>query len=198
MGALEHVLRQDVLREDVLRRLGPAAGLLGLVALSLALRSRSLDGSLWIDEAISRGIAVHDPTEIPGLLRQDGSPPLYYLLLHAWTAVLGDTEAALRSLSLVAALLTVPAALWAGRAIAGRAAGWIAAALAAFNPFLTIYAQEARMYALVALLSMLACGSFARGFVDGSGRHRALFAVELGALLYTHAWAVNVAGAILA
>ncbi len=62
--------------------------------------------------------------------------------------------------------------------------------LAALNPFLTIYAQEARMYALVALLSVLACGSFVRGIVEGSPRHRVLFAVELAALLYTHAWAI--------
>jgi mannosyltransferase len=179
----------------VLRRV-PVLGLAGLAALmavSLVLRSRALDGSLWIDEAISRGIAVHGLTEIPGLLRQDGSPPLYYLLLHGWTAVFGDGETALRSLSLVAALLTVPAALWAGTVVAGRRAGWIAAALAALNPFLTIYAQEARMYALVALFSVLACGSFVRGFVDANGRHRALFALELAALLYLHAWAIFLA-----
>jgi mannosyltransferase len=177
----------------VLRRLAPAAGLAALLVLSLLLRSRALDGSLWIDEAISRGIAVHGLGEIPGLLRQDGSPPLYYVLLHGWTSAFGDGEAALRSLSLLAALLTVPAALWAGTAVGGRRAGWIAAVLAALNPFLSVYAQEARMYALVAFLSVLACGSFARGFVDGSRRHRALFALELAALLYTHAWAIFLA-----
>ena len=171
-------------------RLATAGGLLGLVVLSLVVRSRALDGALWIDEAISRGIASHEVTEIPGVLRQDGSPPLYYLLLHAWTAAFGDGEAALRSLSLAAAVLTVPTALWAGTLVAGRRAGWVAAVLAALNPFLTIYAQEARMYALVALLSLLACGSFVRGFVDGSAAHRALFAAVLAALLYTHAWAI--------
>ena len=177
----------------MLKRLATPAGLLALVGLSLALRSRALDGSLWIDEAISRGIAVHDVGEIPGLLRLDGSPPLYYVLLHGWIAAFGESESALRSLSLLASLLTIPAALWAGTAAAGRTAGWVAAALAAFNPFLTLYGQEARMYALVALLSVLACGSFVRGFVDGSRRHQALFAVELAALLYTHAWAIFLA-----
>ncbi len=177
----------------MLRRIAPGAALAGLMALSLVLRSRALDGSLWIDEAISRGIATHGVSEIPGLLRQDGSPPLYYLLLHAWTALFGESETALRSLSLLAALLTIPTALWAGTVVAGRTAGWMAAVLAALNPFLTIYGQEARMYALVALLSVLACGSYARGFVDGSVRHRALFAVELAALLYLHYWAIFLA-----
>jgi hypothetical protein len=177
----------------VTRRLGAAAGLLALLALSLWLRTRALDGGLWIDEAISRGIATHPLTEIPQLLRQDGSPPLYYLLLHGWIEVFGDGEEALRTLSLLAALLTIPAALWAGTVVAGRRAGWLAAVLAAFNPFLTIYGQEARMYALVALLSVLACGSFVRGIVEGAPRHRVLFAVELAVLLYTHAWAIFLA-----
>ena len=32
--------------------------------------------------------------EIPGLLRQDGSPPAFYLLLHAWTDLAGTSEVA--------------------------------------------------------------------------------------------------------
>ena len=126
------------------------AALLGLLALSALLRTRALGASLWIDEGISAGIASHPAGEIPGLLRQDGSPPAYYLLLHAWTELAGTSEAALRAPSLVFALLTVPAALWAGWSLFGRKAGWICAAAAAVLPFLTEYAQEARMYALVA------------------------------------------------
>lgn len=172
------------------RRAGALGGLVALLVLSLWLRTRALDGGLWIDEAISRGIATHELAEIPAVLRRDGSPPLYYLLLHGVIELFGDGEAALRALSLLAALLTIPAAFWAGGVAAGPRAAWIAAALAALNPFLTIYAQEARMYSLVALLSVLACGSFTRGFVDGDRPQRALFAVLLAALLYTHAWAI--------
>ena len=48
-----------------------------------------------------------------------------------------------------------------GRNRRRRTAGGLAGCrLAALIPFLTIYAQEARMYSLVALLSVLACGSF--------------------------------------
>ena len=42
----------------------------------------------------------------------DGSPPLYYLLLHGWMAIFGETEAATRALSLVFALVAVPVAYW--------------------------------------------------------------------------------------
>jgi mannosyltransferase len=170
------------------RPAGVLAALVGLLALSAFLRTRALDASLWIDEGISAGIASHPAGDIPGLLRQDGSPPAYYLLLHAWTSLAGTSEAALRLPSLLAALLTVPAALWAGWSLFGRTAGWICAAVAAVLPFLTLYGQEARMYALVALLSVLTSAAFVQAFVVRRRRYVPVLAVLLALLLYTHYW----------
>ena len=175
-----------------------AAALLGLLALSAFLRTRALHDSLWIDEGISAGIASHPAGEIPGLLRQDGSPPAYYLLLHAWTDLAGTSEVALRAPSVVFALLTVPAALWAGRSLFGREAGWICAAIAAVLPFLTLYAQEVRMYALVGLLSVLATTAFTHAFAFGRRRHTPVLAALLALLLYTHYWALFLALGMLA
>jgi mannosyltransferase len=169
-----------------------------LVGLSVVLRTRALDASLWIDEGISVGIASHPATEIPGLLRQDGSPPLYYLLLHAWMAVAGTGEAALRAPSLLFALATIPAALWAGRSLFGARAGWLCAVLAAVMPFLTAYAQEVRMYALVALLSVVATAAFLHAFAFRRRTYLAVFAVALILLLYTHYWAFFFALGLLA
>src|SRR5687767_1075966 len=130
-----------------------AVALLVLTAASVALRTGALDAGYWIDEAIAVGIASHQPGEIPGLLRQDGSPPLYYLLLHAWMGLAGSGEAATRVLSLAFAALAVPAAWWSAAVVGGRRAGTVAAAIVAICPFFTYYAQEARMYTLVAVLS---------------------------------------------
>ena len=163
------------------------AGLALLVVASALLRTRSLDAGYWIDEGLAVGIASHPLGEIPGLLRGDGSPPLYYLLL----ALTGATdEAATRALSVVFALLTIPAALWAGRALFGTRAGWAAAAVAATAPLLTEYAQETRMYALLALLSVLACGAFALAFLRGRRPYVAAFVVLAVLMLYTHNWAI--------
>jgi mannosyltransferase len=46
--------------------------------------------ALWLDEAQSVAIARLPLPDLLEALRQDGAPPLYYLLLHAWMAVLGD------------------------------------------------------------------------------------------------------------
>src|SRR4051812_14480739 len=84
---------------------------LGVLALaSLYLRTRFIGAAFWIDEGLSVGIAQHALTDIPGLLNQDGSPPLYYMTLHVWMSGFGTSEEATQSLSLTFALLSVPAA----------------------------------------------------------------------------------------
>jgi hypothetical protein len=167
-----------------------ALGLAALVTISLGVRSGSLATGFWIDEGLSVGIADRPLSAIPDALRQDGSPPLYYVLLHAWIALAGDSETATHALSLLFALLSVPAAWWALRSPFGERAGWVAAVLLALNPFLTSYAQETRMYALVVLLGTLACGAFLRAVVCDRRRWRVPAGVLLAALLYTHNWAL--------
>jgi uncharacterized membrane protein len=95
-----------------------------LVLLSVLLRIRELGIGFWMDEGLSVGIADRPVGDIPGVLREDGSPPIYYLLLHFWIRVFGTSEAAVRSLSLVFATLAVPAAWWAGKALFNARAGW--------------------------------------------------------------------------
>jgi mannosyltransferase len=164
-----------------------------LVALSLYLRTRDLGAGFWIDEGLSVGIADRPLGDIPGALKLDGSPPLYYSLLHVWMGLFGRSEEATHALSVVCALLVVPAAWWAARAVFGTRASWIAGLLAALNPFLLQYAQETRMYALVMLLGMLATGAYARAFVvEGEHRRRwaVVFAPLLAAMFYTHNWSL--------
>ena len=167
---------------------------LAAVGATLLLRTGILHSGYWIDEAITVGIASHGLGEIPGLLRLDGSPPLFYLLLHGWMAVAGTSEAATRALPLLFALLAVPVSYWAGSAAFGRRAGALAAAGAAGCPFLTYYAQETRMYSMVAVLSVLASASFVLAFVHGRRRHVWLLGLWLVLLLYAHNWALFLVG----
>ena len=171
-------------------RRGVVLALAALVAASLSLRAPGLGEPLWVDEGISIGIASHPLGDIPGLLRQDGSPPLYYALLHLWMRVFGDGERAVHALSLACALPAVPLAFWAGDRLFGRRAALAAAVLAATNPFLTVYSGEARMYALVMTLSVAAAGAAALVAVGGGRRPACVLGASLAALLWTHAWAL--------
>lgn len=166
------------------------AAVLVLLGVSLALRTAALGAQFWVDEGISVGIASHPASQIPGLLGQDGSPPLYYLLLHLWIAGFGPGEAATHALSLLFATLAVPAALWAGWSLFGRRAGLICATLVALEPFLTWYAQETRMYSLLALESIVIAAAFVHAFVHGRRRYLPVFAVATALALWTHNWAL--------
>jgi mannosyltransferase len=161
-----------------------------LVGVSLALRTQAIHARFWIDEGLSVGISSHHFTDIPDVLRQDGSPPLYYLMLSVWMSIFGSGEADTHAMSVACALLLVPVAWIAARAMFGDRAAWIAALLAALNPFITYYAQETRMYTLVALLSTIVAGTFVVAFALGRRRWLPAFGVALALLVYAHNWGV--------
>jgi mannosyltransferase len=182
-------------RELARARLAVPVGLLVLTLLAVALRVSELGIGFWIDEGLSVGISDRPLGDIPHALRLDGSPPLYYLLLHVWMALFGTSEEATRVMSLVFVVAMVPVSWWAARMLFGTRAAWMAAVLMATNPFLTRFAQEARMYALVALLALIASAAFGRAFTgDDPERARRpwaiTLAVTLAAMLYTHNWAL--------
>jgi hypothetical protein len=159
-----------------------------LLAISAYMRSRALSGQLWIDEAITTGISGHALSSIPGILRHDGNPPLYYLLLHFWMRAFGSSESSTHALSLIFGLATVPVSMWAGWSLFGRRVGLIAGVLFAFNAWLTQYAEETRMYELMALLGLIATAAFIHGFVYRRRRYLFVFAASLTLMLYTHTW----------
>lgn len=168
-----------------------AATLIALTAISIYVRTRSISGSFWMDEGLSVGIASNPLMDIPGVLREDGSPPLYYMGLNLWMQAFGRTETIVHWFSLIFSLLTIPAAMWAGWSLWGKRAGYIGAAICALNPFLTSYGEEARMYSLMALLALLATACFLHGFVYRRGRvYVVLFAVFQALMLYTHGWGI--------
>ncbi len=166
------------------------ATLVVLVLLSIYVRTRAISGSFWMDEGLSVGISSYPLTDIPHVLRQDGSPPLYYMLLHLWMSVAGRDETAVHWLSLICSLLCIPAAMWAGWSLWGRRAGFIGATICALNPFLTAYGEEARMYSLMTLFALLASACYLHAFVYRRRAFLAPFALFQLLMLYTHSWGI--------
>jgi mannosyltransferase len=176
------------------RRILVAVAVGVLVAVAAMLRLRALSAPYWIDEGISVGISSHPLGAIPGVLRQDGSPPLYYLLLHVWMALFGSAPSATHALSAAFAIACVPAAWWAVAPF-GTWAGIVAAGLMALDPFVGLYADETRMYSLLLLVALLLCGAFLRAFVLRRRGHLAAFAILLALALYAHPWGAFLVGA---
>jgi hypothetical protein len=149
---------------------------------------------LWLDEALSVHIASLGFGDMVDALRHDGHPSLYYLLLGWWMDLFGDSNGAVRALSGVFSIATVPV-LWAiGRRRSSRLAA-IAALVALTSPFLLRYGTEARMYALLSFL--VACGWLAveRAVDDPSPRRLALVALATAGLVHTHYWSFWLIGA---
>jgi mannosyltransferase len=175
----------------------PAVALVVLLAVSFVLRTDSLGESLWMDEGLSIGIASQPLFDIPGVLRVDGSPPVYYMLLSVWMDLVGNGPGETQALSVAIALVGVPGGMWAGWSLFGRRAGLICAALCAVNPFLTQFAQETRMYSLMLVLSLLATAAFLHVFAFGRRRYLPLFFVLLALMLYTHNWGLFLAAGLV-
>ncbi|MDP9398498.1 MAG: glycosyltransferase family 39 protein [Actinomycetota bacterium] len=178
-----------------------AAVLAVLAAIGLRFWTTS---ALWLDEAQSVAISRLPVPQLLDALRNDGSPPLYYLLLHAWSAQFGTGDFAVRSLSGLISMLTLPVMFRAGVRVGGtRRHGLLAAVVLAANPWALRYATEARMYALVALLVLLAGLALDRvmsaaGGPPGHGRRArwrpvvdiVLLGLATAGLLLTHYWAI--------
>ncbi len=138
-------------RAAALRNLLLAASLL-LLAIALRLH-RIAAQSLWFDEGWSAWAAIQ-PTLPQALLADTTNPPLYYLLLNLSTRLLGDSEFSLRLPSLLLTLLLVALTWQLALRCCGRRTAWLAIWLAVCSAPLWWAAQEARMYALLALLTL--------------------------------------------
>jgi hypothetical protein len=158
------------------------------VILAFLLRAPNLGRAYWIDEGISVGIASHPLRQIPALLRLDGSPPLFYYILHFWIKAFGTSEVATHFFPLTVSLVTVPLAYWAGTDLFDRRVGLAAAALLATNPFLAWYSTETRMYPMVVALTLAGVAFACRATRDRRLRDAIAAVTCFAALLYTHDW----------
>jgi len=131
--------------------------LLLLVILAFTLRLYQLDyQSLWRDEVDAIRFARRDLSRLfPLFVRPNHNGPLYYVFLHFWIRLAGDSEFSARFLSLICGMLSVPIIFKLGRRWLGLSGGLPAAMLCTTSPYLIWYSQEAKMYALLFLFSML-------------------------------------------
>jgi len=118
------------------------------------------------------------------------TPYLYYVAAWTWTRAFGTGAVGVRSLSALFGTLTIPAAFGAARAAVSERAGLMAAALVAANPFLLYYSQEARSYALFALLATGTLWALAAVLARPSTRALGAWALTTALALSTHYFAI--------
>ena len=146
--------RASALRGDWRFRIATLAAFL-LATVLRAVGAGSAD--LWLDEAISVFIARKPTLEIIQYSIQSvrEHPPGYYLLLHAWLRLIGDSEFSLRAFSLAGGLLFMAVAIYLVRRWFGRTLAALAAVVIAVQPIAVQYARDGRMYSWFMLAMLL-------------------------------------------
>jgi uncharacterized membrane protein len=142
--------------------------------------------SLWLDELFSVFLARRDVAAVVAGTFQDTQPPLYYLLLHA-ALLFGSDETAARVVSALFSTATIPLVFLLGRRLFDRSdTALLAAFVFAVTPFQVAYAQEARMYSMLAFLQLAGLFFFHRAWNGGAWSDWLLFAFAEALALYTH------------
>jgi uncharacterized membrane protein len=174
-------------------RIVVAATIVGLI-----LRIVNLTGtSLTSDEAYSDW-AVRDLQRYLGVLAIEGHPPLWYAWLALWTAIFGHSDLAARLSAVVAVIPLVPlTALAAARLFDNATARW-AAVFTAIWPMLVFEQRDARMYAWIPVLVVIAILLMARAVELRRRVAWAIYGVPLAALAATHHVGAVVASGLFA
>jgi hypothetical protein len=165
--------------------------LVGLMVVGTLLRTYRLGyQSLWNDEVVTWISAQGSPWRISTQRVENSNiPPLYYLVAGASLPLRGllGVEAALRTPSVLVGVLSLPLLFVVVRAWLDDRVALLAAAAMTVSPFHVWYSQEARPYALLLFLSLIALYCLQQALArPGRWEWKAATAVAAAATFYCH------------
>ncbi|MEO1163930.1 MAG: glycosyltransferase family 39 protein [Chloroflexota bacterium] len=152
---------------DSLSKQSKSALYIGLMLIILWLaagvRLHNLGGqSLWYDEGVAFGHSQRTLAEMIPRLQNNVHVPAYFGSLAIYEDGVGSTEFGLRSYSVLWSLVSVAGVFALGKRLFHPMVGLSAALFVALNSFSIHYAQETRMYAMLAGVSVLSMWAFVR------------------------------------
>ena len=156
---------------------------IGVIALSLLVVSKN---SLRLDEAQSLWQTSHSLAGTLKVVAQDVHVPLYHVILHFWQLFVGTGIESARYLSLGFFIATIPIVYILARRVLSINWSLFVVFLFSFSPFMNWYANEARMYTLLALVVTLSQYYFIR-LIETAGK-KGWIGYTITAMLgvYTH------------
>lgn len=161
-----------------------------VLLLASAIRLNQLDTrSLWEDEGWTLVLA-EGPTisDIVQRMAVDQHPPLYFLLIHLWRDAAGNTEFALRMLSVLTGIIAVASIYQLGRQLFNPMTGLMAAFFLALSDHHIDLSQDVRHYAQLTTLIILSTWYYFR-LVQSPKPSRATrfgYVLTSAVLLYSH------------
>lgn len=171
----------------LLRAIGIVTALIAMMAFAIYFSVTIFaHTSMRLDEAQSLFQTNRDMLGVFNLVGQDVHVPLYHILLHYWQILFGNDIFTARMMSLLFFVLLIPSVFALASYIYNRSVGLFAALLVTISPFLSWYGSEARMYSLLALLTVLHQFAFLKLFREGKSIHWIMFTLTAVLGLYTH------------
>lgn len=158
-----------------------------IVILGFGLRIYRLERpSLWFDELCTAArVTCSFPQVVRNLSNAPFSPPLYYMMMNLWVKGFGDTEFSLRFPSLIFSVLTIIFIFKLSCELFNEKVGLFAALFVSISPYSIYYAQEAKMYSMLWMFSVLSFLFFNRFRKDNSTRNLWLYILFTTAAIYT-------------
>lgn len=130
------------------------AVLSSIIILSILLRIYKLGSeSLTLDEMATVNVAKKSIEEI--ILYRNIHPPFYYIIIHYWIELFGDSEFSIRFPSVIFGVISVYIIYKLGKLIFDEKVGILSAFILSISIFHILYSQTARFYSLLALLVLL-------------------------------------------
>lgn len=114
-----------------------------------------LPNSLRLDEAQSIWQTSHSFRGMLKVVAEDVHVPLYHILLHFWQLYFGQGVDVVRSMSLIFFVASIPMIYLLARQFTRWNWALFVTVLFSFSPFMNWYGSEARMYSLLALISII-------------------------------------------
>ena len=128
----------------------------GLIALQLLVTLPFISSAaISIDEPFSIFYAQQDFSDLMSVFMHENNPPFHFILLHYWIDLFGISPLAVRSLSLLFSVLTIPVLFKFGKKILNRNFSVLLICFFIFSTFNHYHALEARVYSLMVLFTVL-------------------------------------------
>ena len=162
--------------------------LLGAVVLNLYGLTKT---SLWHDEAFSMLLPRYSFTEMIKRAGLDVHPPLYYILLRPWFALLGESLFSLRAFSALFSLLsTLLIYFLVKKVFKNNAAALLSTALFAFSSFQIQYAREGRMYSIGTFFVIASTWLLIKALESNNWKLWGLYSILAVAGIYAHYYVI--------
>lgn len=120
-------------------------------------------------------------------LNQPHEAPLFFLIEHYWMRSFGYTPARMRGPAVIFSLLSIPAIYWFSKEMfLSSQVALLSSIIFAISPYEILFAQDARPYSLLALVTMLSSAALLQSIRRDSRNNWILYCLTMIIGMYSH------------